>query len=85
MQIYLKNIYNYRWYLTISLISLLGGCVLNVLQLDVISSETFAIVAFFFFTVAVVLVALEEFPASRKNIVKKIKPFLRVWKKLKKH
>ena len=56
------------------------GGLLNILQGDT-DSETFALVAFYFFTIAVVVVALEELFSSRPNIPKKLKSLSRRWKK----
>jgi len=76
----MKNIYSYRVYLLISLMSLLTGVLLNVFQGDT-DSEKFALVAFFFFSTAVVVVAFEELFSSRSSVMKKIKSFSRIWKK----
>ena len=76
----MKSIYNYQVYLAISLISLFTGCLLNIFRIDTYS-EKLALVAFSFFTIAVVIVAFEELFSSRPGIVKKIKFFFRRWKK----
>jgi hypothetical protein len=58
---------------------LIGG-LLNIFQGDT-DSEKFALVAFSFFTVAVVVVAFEELFSSRPSVIKKIKSLSRIWKK----
>lgn len=76
----MKNIYNYRVYLIISLMSLFIGGLLNIFQDDA-RSEKIALIALFFFTIAVVIVAFEQLPFARPNIIKKIKSLLLIWKK----
>lgn len=80
MRANMKRIYNYRIYLVISLISLFAGGLLNVLSIDT-DSEKFALLAFYFFTIAVVIAAFEELISSRPYIAKKIKLLSRIWKK----
>lgn len=60
--------------------SMLIACLLNIFQGDT-DSEKFAIVAFSFFTIAVIMVALEEFFSLNPNIAKKLKSLFRIWKK----
>lgn len=76
----MKNIYNYRVYLLISLISLFLGGLSSLLRVD-INPEKFALVAFVFFTIAVIMVAFEEFISLRPNAIKKFKSLSRIWKK----
>jgi len=76
----MKNIYNYRVYLVISLISLFTGSLQNMLRIDS-GSEKFALAAFYFFVIAVVIVAFEEFFSSRPHLAQKIKSLSRIWKK----
>lgn len=74
------KIYNYRVYLLISLISLFSGGLSSMFRVDN-NSEKFALVAFIFFTIAVTIVALEEFFFLRPTIAKKLKSISRIWKK----
>lgn len=76
----MKNIYNYRVYLVISLTSLFIGGLLNIFQDDT-RSEKIALIALSFFTIAVVIVAIEQLPFVSPNIIKKIKSRLFIWKK----
>ncbi len=76
----MKNIYSYRVFLLISLISLLIGGLLNIFQGDA-DSEKFALVAFSFFTIAVVVIAFEELSSPRASIIKKIKSLSQIWKR----
>lgn len=76
----MKNIYNYRVYLIISLTSLFVGGLLNIFQDDA-RSEKIALIALSFFTIAVVIVAIEQLPFAKPNIIKKIKSLLLIWKK----
>ena len=76
----MKKIYNYRVYLLVSLTSLLLGGLSNIIQGDS-DSETFALIAFVFFTIAVAIVAIDEFFVSRPNVLKKLRSISLVWKK----
>lgn len=76
----MKIIYNYRFYLLISLISLFIAGLLSMFRVDS-STESFALVAFIFFSIAVAVVAFEEFFYARPNALKKIKSLSRIWKK----
>lgn len=76
----MKKNYNYRIYLLISLISLFVGGLLSMLGTG-IDSEGCALVAFIFFSIAVIMVALEEFFSLRPNVAKKLKSLFLIWKK----
>jgi hypothetical protein len=76
----MKKILDYRVYLLISLISLFIGGLSNLFHQNM-DSETFALIAFIFFTIAVVMVAFEELFSIRPTAAKKIKSLSRIWKK----